>query len=42
MLLFFLTIEFENFDFDILIGEKSKENILIYDISYNLIELNIL
>ena len=29
-----MTIKFENFDFDILIDEKFKENVLVYDILY--------
>ena len=28
------TIKFQDFDFDILINEKSRKNILIYNISY--------
>ena len=31
------TIEIEDFDFDILLDEKLCENILVYDISYNIL-----
>ena len=31
----FLMTQLEDFDFNILIENKSQENILIYDISYN-------